>query len=311
MLAVSADAVPGDDANWAYEMKWDGMRALAMLEDGRVRITSRNDNDVSERYPELSGLAEAAGVDAVLDGEIVALDASGVPSFEQLQPRMHAGSGAMARQLVLERPIVYMLFDVLWLAGRSTMELAYSDRRALLERLELSERAWQTPPTTVAGGAAVLETSSTLGLEGIVAKRLASTYQPGKRSDAWRKVKPHLRQELVVGGWLAGTGRLEGRLGSLLVGYHDAAGALQFAGRVGSGIDERARVLLERRLGSLPRETPPFVATPRLPVPHWVEPKLVVEVAFHQWTSAGSLRAPRYRGLRDDKRAEDVVREST
>jgi bifunctional non-homologous end joining protein LigD len=257
------------------------------------------------------GLAAAVGVDAVLDGEIVALDEAGVPSFEQLQPRMHAGSAAAVRQLVQERPIVYMVFDVLWLAGRSTLGLRYPDRRALLERLGLAGPAWQTPPTTEGGGAAALETSTQLGLEGIVAKRLDSTCLPGKRSDAWRKVKPHRRQELVVGGWLPGAGRLDGRLGSLLVGYYDAAGGLQFAGRVGSGIDETARALLEDRLAPLGRETSPFLTTPRLPAPRWVEPQVVVEVAFHQWTSGGSLRAPRYRGLRDDKPAVDVVREPT
>jgi bifunctional non-homologous end joining protein LigD len=311
MLAVAADAVPRDDASWAYEMKWDGMRALVTIDGGQVLVTSRNGNDVSARYPELAGLAAAVGVDAVLDGEIVALDANGVPSFEQLQPRMHAASAGAVRQLLQERPVVYMVFDVLWLAGRSTLDLRYRDRRALVERLALAGAAWQTPPVTEGGGTAALETSARLGLEGIVAKRLDSTYLPGKRSDAWRKVKPHREQELVVGGWLLGAGRLDGRLGSLLVGYHDEAGALRFAGRVGSGIDETARSLLESRLAPLRRTTSPFSATPRLPTPHWVEPRLVVEVAFHQWTAAGNLRAPRYRGLRDDKPAVEVVREST
>jgi bifunctional non-homologous end joining protein LigD len=161
----------------------------------------------------------------------------------------------------------------------------------------------------------VLETSRVLGLEGVVAKRVDSPYRPGRRADSWRKVKSVLGQELVVGGWLPGAGRLEGQLGSLLVGYHDgdhdAGGdALVFAGRVGSGIDATARDVLQRALTPLRRDHSPFVATPKLPSPRWVDPELVVEVGFHEWTSQGVLRAPRYRGLRDDKPAADVVRET-
>jgi bifunctional non-homologous end joining protein LigD len=155
----------------------------------------------------------------------------------------------------------------------------------------------------------VLEASRSLGLEGVVAKRVDAPYRPGRRSDSWRKVKTTRSQELVVGGWLGGAGRLEGLLGSLLVGYHED-GRLRFAGRVGSGIDAAARDVLTRALAPLQRDGPPFDATPRLPRPHWVEPELVVEVGFHEWTSGGVLRAPRYRGLRDDKAAAEVVRET-
>jgi bifunctional non-homologous end joining protein LigD len=144
----------------------------------------------------------------------------------------------------------------------------------------------------------------------VVAKRLDSTYQPGRRSDAWRKVKPTAGQELVVGGWLRGNGRLAGRLGSLLVGYHEEpGGALHYAGRVGSGLDEARRAHLEALLATRARPTSPFESTPRLPDPQWVEPDVVVEVAFQNWTGAGMLRAPRFRGVRDDKLALDVVRE--
>jgi bifunctional non-homologous end joining protein LigD len=224
---------------------------------------------------------------------------------------MQVGSAATARKLAAERPVVCMLFDLLWLDGHSLCDLPYTERRARLEQLALSGPAWQTPPVTVGNGDAVLETATELGLEGVVAKRLDSTYQPGRRSDAWRKVKPTASQELVVGGWLPGKGRLEGRLGSLLVGYHDApGGSLHYAGRVGSGLDEVKRRRLESELAGLARDTSPFDETPRLPSPRWVEPELVVEVAFHEWTGAGIMRAPRYRGLRDDKPAADVVRET-
>jgi bifunctional non-homologous end joining protein LigD len=311
MLAVLAETVPPDDERWGFEMKWDGMRALMVVEDGAVSLSSRAGNDATVRFPELQGIGAAlGGVDAVLDGEIVALDDAGVPSFERLQPRMQAGTAAAVRRLAPEQPVVYMLFDVLWVAGHSTCELPYTERRKVLERLDLAGPFWQTPPTTFGGGAAVLATADQLGLEGVVAKRLDSPYLPGRRADSWRKVKPHLGQEFVVGGWLPGAGRLEGQLGSLLVGYHDEDGALRFAGRVGSGIDASARAALEARLAPLRRATSPFAEVPRLPTPVWVEPEVVVEVAFHQWTRGGVLRAPRYKGLRDDKPASEVVREA-
>jgi bifunctional non-homologous end joining protein LigD len=314
MLAVPATDLPPDDARWAYEMKWDGMRALVGVERGDVWATSRAGNDATARFPELAGLADAlGGLDALLDGEIVALDDAGVPRFERLQPRMQAGSAAAVRRGVADQAVVYMAFDVLWLDGHSTCELPYTDRRAVLERLGLAGPAWQTPPTAYGAGAHVLESAAQLGLEGVVAKRRDSTYLPGKRADAWRKIKPTLGQELVVGGWLPGAGRLEGRVGSLLVGYHDTEdgrAVLRFAGRVGSGINGTHRDRLEAQLRPLRRPTSPFVGAPRLPDAVWVEPKVVVEVAFHEWTSAGVLRAPRYRGVRDDKPAGDIVRET-
>ena len=311
MLAVPSKALPPDDGTWAYEMKWDGMRALVGVDGGDVWITSRAGNDATGRFPEVTAIAAAlGGVDALLDGEIVALDDAGVPSFERLQPRMQAHGQAAVRDRAAQQPVVYMVFDVLWLAGHSTCELPYRERRTLLERLALAGPSWQTPPTTSGSGDAVLETSRALGLEGVVAKRIDSPYLPGRRADAWRKVKAVQGQELVVGGWLPGAGRLAGLLGSLLVGYHDAHGDLQFAGRVGSGIDAAARERLATALAPLVRPTSPFVATPKLPAPVWVEPELVVEVEFHEWTSAGVLRAPRYKGLRDDKPAADVVRET-
>jgi bifunctional non-homologous end joining protein LigD len=314
MLAVPATELPPDDARWAYEMKWDGMRALVGVERGDVWATSRAGNDATARFPELAGLADALGdLDALLDGEIVALDDAGVPRFERLQPRMQAGSAAAIRRGIADQAVVYMVFDVLWLDGHSTCELPYTDRRAVLERLGLAGPAWQTPPTAYGTGAHALETAEQLGLEGVVAKRRDSTYLPGKRADAWRKVKPTRGQELVVGGWLPGAGRLERRLGSLLVGYHDmedGRDVLRFAGRVGSGINGAQRDRLEAQLRPWRRPTSPFVGAPRLPDAVWVEPEMVVEVGFHEWTSAGVLRAPRYRGVRDDKRAADVVRET-
>ena len=310
MLATAGD-LPRDDTGWAYEMKWDGMRVLLRVEGGRVQATSRGGNDVTGRFPELRGLGEALGsVEAVLDGELVALDDAGRPRFERLQPRIHVASPAKARQLAASTPVVVMLFDVLWLDGHATTALAYRERRELLERLGLAGPAWQTPPSHDGNGAAVLRTARELGLEGVVAKRLDSPYRPGERSQAWRKVKVTNGQEFVVGGWLAGNGRLAGRLGSLLVGFHDdPAGGLRYAGRVGSGIDDATRAALEAALAPRRRDTSPFTDVPRLPDPVWVEPELVVEVVFAEWTSIGSLRAPRFRGVRDDKDPRAVRRE--
>lgn len=310
MLAVAGD-LPTDDDQWGYEMKWDGMRLLATVEGGRVRLTARRGNDVTDRFPELRGLGEAMGArEAVLDGEVVALDDAGKPSFERLQPRIHVASASKARQLASQVPLALMLFDVLWLEGHLTITLPYRERRQLLEQLELAGPHWQTPPTTYGSGARVLQTAEELGLEGVVAKRVDSPYRPGQRSDAWRKVKVTAGQELVVGGWLTGKGRLAGHLGSLLVGYHDNGDErLRYAGRVGSGIDESTRAQLEATLTPRRRDTSPFVDTPRLPDPVWVEPQLVVEVGFHEWTTAGVLRAPRFRGIRDDKDPREVVRE--
>jgi bifunctional non-homologous end joining protein LigD len=309
MQAVASKDLPREQENWAFELKWDGMRVLLAIEGGSITLTSRRGNDVTARFPELRPLAETlAGKEVVLDGEIVALDDSGRPSFEQLQPRMHVGSASVARRLASERPVACMLFDILWLDGHPTYDLPYTERRKLLEGLRLSGGTWQTPPTTIGDGAAVRHAAEELGMEGVVAKRLDSAYQPGRRADAWRKVKITAGQEFVVGGWLPGAGRLEDRLGSLLVGYYDD-GVLRYAGRVGSGINERNRAEIEGLVAPLARGTTPFDKTPRLPRPQWVEPELVVDVVFQNWTSAGMLRAPRYRGLRDDKDPAEVVRE--
>jgi bifunctional non-homologous end joining protein LigD len=223
---------------------------------------------------------------------------------------MNVGSAAKARQLASSNPVALMLFDVLWLEGRSTIEAPYTERRAVLERLALAGPNWQTPPTRYGEGAVVYRAAQDLGLEGVVAKRADSAYRPGERSREWRKTKVVAGQELVVGGWLPGKGRLERHLGSLLVGYHESPGGpLRYAGRVGSGITEATRAMLEAELAARRRDTAPFEDPPRMPEAVWVEPEVVVAVAFAEWTSVGSLRAPRFKGVRDDVDPADVVRE--
>ena len=312
MLATTA-GLPPDDGAWAYEMKWDGLRAIAEIDHGRLQLWSRTGRDITAGYPELQQLAAAAGLDqAVLDGEIVVFGAEGWPSFEALQQRMNISAPAQVRALLASVPVTYLAFDLLYLDGQPLLDQPYTERRALLEQLQLNGRHWQTPPSfTDAAGAEVLEVSQHHGLEGVVAKRLQSRYEPGKRTSAWRKIKNVHRQEAVVGGWKPGAGNRAGQIGSLLIGVH-GAGGLQYAGHVGTGFTQTTLAMLGEKLAPLRRATSPF-ATP-IPPEHaraavWAEPLLVVEVEFGLWTNEGRMRAASYKGLRDDKDPAEVIRE--
>jgi bifunctional non-homologous end joining protein LigD len=309
MLAQLGD-LPGDGGRYGYEVKWDGIRALAYWRPGRLRVETRNLADVTARWPELRELGRQLGArSAVLDGEIVAFDETGRPSFERLQSRMHLTGEAAIRRRAREIPAVMVIFDLLWLDGESLMERPYAERRERLESLQLHGPAWQTPAYHRENGAALLEATREQGLEGIVAKRLDSGYEPGRRSGAWVKVKHTRRQELVIGGWLKGDmGRAE-RLGALLVGHRDEHGCLRYVGKVGMGYSEADRERLRARLESLQRDDSPF--TGRQPVPNaiFVDPVLVAEFEFAGWTASGMLRHPSYKGLREDVASAEVVRE--
>ena len=308
MMAVTGP-LPRDDERWAFEVKWDGVRALSYVDSGRMRVESRNLLDITPRYPELYGLPEALdGHAAILDGEVVTFDEHGRPSFGRLQHRMHVTGERDVRMRMVEIPVVYMVFDVLWLDGHWTLELPYTDRRRLLEALALDAPQWQTPGSHVGDGAAMLQASRERGLEGIIAKQVDSLYEPGRRSRAWVKVKNVRRQEVVVGGWLSGTGNRTGRIGALLVGYYDN-GELRFAGRVGGGFTDRMLAEVAADLAPLARSTSPFADKVPYSQAHWVEPRLVTDVEFGEWTPGGTLRHPRFKGLRDDKAPQDVVRE--
>jgi bifunctional non-homologous end joining protein LigD len=310
-MLARAGALPDNDGRWAYEIKWDGVRAIAYSQPGQLRLESRNLNDTTGQYPELSRLNRAlSSHSAILDGEIVAFDPENRSSFAALQPRMHVASKAKAKQLAKSTPVTYVIFDLLWLDGHSLMDLTYAERRKRLAALHLAGESWQTPEHIVGHGTAVLAASAEQGLEGIVAKRLDSTYQPGRRSSSWVKVKNVGRQEFVIGGWLPGEGRRKERIGALLVGVHDGDGALRYAGRVGTGFTEQELDRLASLLLPLERPTSPFTAgetPPRGAV--FCQPVLVAEIEFSEWTRRGSLRHPSYKGLRDDKPAEQVVRE--
>jgi bifunctional non-homologous end joining protein LigD len=311
MFATPSKTLPVEDGGWAYELKWDGVRAIAYLRDGGIHLESRNLNDITGRYPEIHGLADACpGHALVLDGEVVAFDEEGRPNFGLLQTRMHVvGERDVAARVGLN-PIAYLIFDLLHLDGTSTRDLPWIDRRRLLEGLELSGPAWQTPAAHIGEGAAVHEASKTRGLEGVMAKRTSSIYTPGKRTRDWLKIKNVGRQEVVIGGWLPGGGNRTGRIGALLMGYYDDEGKLRFAGKVGTGFTDAELTRLGKVFAPLARDTSPFAD----PVPYrearFVEPELVAEVEFTEWTHNGTLRHPSYKGLRDDKPATDVRRET-
>ncbi len=310
MLARAGDLPAAGDDRWTYEVKWDGVRAICFSEPGRMRFESRNLNDITASYPELSRLNRALGArTAVLDGEIVAFDDQGRPSFSVLQQRMHVAGDATARRRAREHPVTYVIFDLLYLEGRSLLDLPYAERRERLEALGLEGPHWQVPPTLRGEGAALLEVARGTGLEGIVAKRLDCPYRPGQRTPAWRKIKVTHRQELVVGGWLPGEGKRRDRLGALLVGVHDPDGTLRYAGRVGTGFDARELDELGARLAERARPSSPFAGTQPPRTARFVEPDLVAEVEFSEWTPDGMLRHPSYKGLRADKPAAEVVRE--
>jgi bifunctional non-homologous end joining protein LigD len=319
-MLATAGPLPAGEPGWAFEMKWDGLRALCYVTGDGIRLVSRTGRDITGAYPELAGLAGAvrtAGAQrAVLDGEIVALTgASGRPSFEVLQQRMNISATDDLAILAARVPVTYLAFDLLSLNGHALLDLPWDQRRGLLDELRLQGRAWQAPPAFTTETARDVQAASLeQGLEGVVAKRQSGRYEPGRRSSSWVKVKNVRRQEAVVGGWQPGERGRSGQIGSLLIGVYDERGTgLAYAGHVGTGFTRPTLDLLARRLAPLRRATSPFAA--QVPPEHaryavWAEPVLVVEVAFTEWTTAGRLRAPSYKGLRDDKEPREVIREA-
>jgi bifunctional non-homologous end joining protein LigD len=305
MLARTGE-LPADDHRWAYEIKWDGVRGIAYADGGRLRLEARTGRDITPRYPELRELGRAlAGRQAVLDGEVVAFDADGRPSFQKLQGRMHLTSEHAVRRLSQSDPVHYVIFDLLWLDGHSLMALPYSERRERLVELDLNGPTWRTPANHVGDGAAMLQASKAQGLEGIIAKRLDCPYTAGRRSPTWVKVKNVRETDVVVGGWLPGEGKRSGRLGALVVGFYED-GELKYAGRVGTGFDEAELTRLGRMLGDLESDTSPFAGRQPPRETRFVDPVLIAHVGYGEWTQTRTLRHPRYLGLRDDIDPETV-----
>ena len=301
--------LPGDDDGWGYEIKWDGVRAIAYCEPGLLRLESRSLREITAQYPEIRPIVrELGGRSAILDGELVAYDEDGRPSFQALQGRIHLASDSEIRRRARETPVTYVVFDLLYLDRRSLFELPYEERRAELEALGLEGPSWQIPAYHRGDGAALQAASKQQGLEGIVAKRLDSPYRPGKRTREWLKVKNVRAQEMVIGGWQPGKGKREGELGALVIGHYDD-GELRYAGKVGTGFAARDLKLLRERLEPLAAGESPFAGRQPPKGTNFVEPELVAEVEFSEWTNAGTLRHPSYKGLRTDKPASEVVRE--
>jgi bifunctional non-homologous end joining protein LigD len=307
MLALASD-LPASGKEWAYEFKWDGMRAICRCADATVRLSSRAGNDVTNQYPELQALGKALRRQrVVLDGEIIALDEYDRPSFPNLQHRMHVVKPTDA--LVAARPVVYVVFDLLYLNEESLLDEPFSKRRERLGKLKIDGPHWRLSPSYDDAGEPMLQTARETGLEGVVAKRLDSIYEPGRRQGSWLKIKVVLGQELVIGGWIPQEGSGGKRVGSLLMGYYDADHKLQFAGAIGTGFDAEAHAMLSAKLSRLQRAGNPFAE--KLPKKEaiFVRPTLVAEIEYRRWPAGGSIHQGAYKGLRTDKQADTVVKE--
>lgn len=296
MKATSGRLPRGDD--WIYEPKWDGHRAIVRLRSGRVDAVSSTGQARIERWPWLVDavlVSCGTNADIVIDGEVIALDDQGKHSF-QLVGRP-------------DRPHAFVVFDILAHDGVDLLGRPWHERRALLE-----EHVQPVPPLSITpvsdDAEAMMNATRSNGFEGVIAKRRGSTYQPGRRSPSWVKIKHRFEQEFVIGGYLPGEGSRSASFGSILVGYHEDR-SLRFAGAVGTGFNEIVLRLLQQRLGELATETCPFDPQPKPPRgrPKWVRPELVAQVSFGEWTEAGHLRHPVFLGLRDDRPAAQVVRE--
>lgn len=309
MLATLGKQMP-TGSRWAFEFKWDGVRTVVGVSGGVVRAMSRNDIDVTLGYPELQDLpAQLGSVDVVLDGELVTLTPAGAPSFGLLQQRMHVRNPDQA--LISRYPVLYYVFDLLWIDGATITGWPYQRRREALEGLKLhSNRPMSVPPRFPGPGSDVLDAAGENGLEGVIAKANDSTYDPGKRSLAWIKVPFNQNHDVIIVGWKAGAGRRSGMIGSLLLGAYNDEGKLEFIGHVGTGFTDKTLRELAAQLAPLKRATSPVDAQeiPREHArhAHWIDPVLVGEVRFRNWTPEGRLRHASWRRLRSDKDPEEI-----
>jgi bifunctional non-homologous end joining protein LigD len=304
MLATPG-AVPAGPG-WSAEFKWDGMRGLTSAAGGRWRLLTRTGRDASTAFPELAVLPDLVdGRDVTLDGEVVALDAAGRPSFALLQQRMTVRKPDPG--LLRRVPVTLYVFDVLHLDGRATTGAPYRIRREQLESLALDTPVISTPPCFPDAGAEVLAVATDRAMEGVVCKRDDSPYLPGRRSPAWIKtVIPHTA-DVVICGWLPGRGRLQGSLGALLLGAYDRRGRLHYVGRVGTGLTGTERRRLQTALTGVSRSTAPVHAEAvNTAAANWVEPVLVARVAYRTWTPQAHLRHPSWRGLQPDHEPEQA-----
>jgi bifunctional non-homologous end joining protein LigD len=308
MLAV-AGTMPRNEDAWAFELKWDGIRAVAHWDGRQLRFETRNLRDVTVAYPELQPMGNALGkTPVVLDGEVVALTDDGVPSFQLLQERMHVSDPHTAARRAGERPVLYAAFDLLHCGDESLMPRPFTERRACLEALSLGGPTWVTSPSFPGEGATTQRVADARHFEGVVAKRLDSPYLPGQRSPAWTKIKATKRDEFILGGWLPGEGNREGRIGALLVGLpvDGDPGRLAYCGAVGTGFTDKELRRLQERLRPLVTTDSPFTTPPPRRDAVFVRPEVVVDVEYRERTTGGILRQPSYKGERMDKGVADV-----
>ncbi len=314
-MLAGATGIPPNPAEYQLEPKLDGQRVLAVVEPSGVTLTNRRGVEITGTYPELAGLAAALVPHAVvLDGEVVTFDEKGQTSFQRLQRRMHVAQPPP--RLLSETPVAFVGFDVLWLDGESLVELPQAERRRVLESLGIKGPAWQTAPVLDAAPDELLEACRKLGLEGFMAKRLDAPYAVGRRSPAWWKVKCARRREFVVGGWSAGKGTRRESIGSLALGCYDVSAGeaersgrrqrLFYVGQTGSGLTEEIIGQLGRLFAQIATPSSPFVNPPPVRL-SYVQPMLVVEVAYSEVTESGTLRQPSVKGLRTDVVAGEVT----
>jgi bifunctional non-homologous end joining protein LigD len=307
MLATLTDVRP-EGSGWVYEPKLDGVRCLVFVQDGTVRLLSRNRKPLDAAYPEIVDALET-GVrgNAILDGEVVAIDpTTDLPSFSLLQRRMGIRNAVAARRSGV--PVVLYLFDCLFYEGVNLTSLPLLDRKSVLRDVVWFDDQLRFTPYRSTGSAAMYRDACARGAEGIIAKRASSVYS-GTRSGDWLKLKCVNEQEFVVGGYTDPKGD-RGGFGALLVGYYDG-GTLRYAGKVGTGYDQRTLLTIHSALRRIERRTPPFGgAAPSGPDVHWVTPAVVAQIGFAEWTPGGLLRHPRFLGIRHDKAPGDVTREA-
>ena len=314
MLATDGGTTGFDDPDWVFEVKWDGVRAIATVVrpgaggDGTTTLVSRNNNDISPAYPELMSLWERVlARNAVLDGEIVALDEAGKPSFQRLQQRMHSRDATAVARAAKRSPVQFVVFDVLAVDGQPWIDRPLHERQACLDEILVPGGPFVRSGTIAEHGVAMFDAAKAQGLEGVIAKKADSPYRPGKRSREWRKLKVRKDVDAVIGGWLVGQGGRAERLGALLVGVYDE-GQLRYIGRVGTGFDDAELERLGALLAERAVDTSPFTTVPNKQG-RWVRPDLVCTVEYGEATADGKLRHPSYKGLRYDKDPQQCLLE--
>lgn len=321
-MLAKAGRMPVNQSDYGFEIKWDGIRVILYYNKGTVTLLSRNLLDITSQYPEIAAFTPGPDISKlIIDGEVIATDEHGRPSFSRLQRRMGLVSPTVITKLSKSIPTTFVIFDVLFLNGQSLVDYSYAERRETLAKLDLNGQSWQTPSYNAGEGEAMLEACRRIGLEGIVAKRLDSRYLAGKRPGTWLKIKNQLRQELVIAGWAPGQGNRSGKIGALLVGYYDTSlkeasskgrpQRLMYAGAVGTGFSEAMLAKLASLMQPLTRQTSPFSELPPKADAVFIEPSLVGEFEFTEWTPHGTLRHPSFKGLRYDKSPKEIIREPT